>query len=287
MTGFDAGHSNQRQKETAVCFKLPLSLLVVAAAVLWCPKWALSQAPTSLKERWKLELLPEKVPRCADISGTAWAQHGQKNILGAGTDFAYEFPVPDAISDPRPRVHVTEIRYPSVNNRSSPIIETTEKYRVTIDGPFLEYGGLVRCFFASKDDRLVLDAAIRVEDRKWYRLRSRHVIKDRKPTGEVEITEYLFEFQHDPLIEDHGDVTVHSHVRILQHDRGVILHTPWKFEVDRQPNRGKYCSVKVVGQTLTFFDEKGQYATVGENDAFGGTGVFRKLPEAQPAQRNP
>lgn len=251
-----------------------------------------------MKERWKLELLPEKIPQPVDISGTAWSQVNPRSILGRGSDFAIAFPVFSArqlagpgasrLAESQLQLHFTTIRYPSVNDESSPIVEMIEKYPVTIDGPFVEYGGQIRIFFASTD-RLVLDGLVRVGDRKWYRLSSNRVDIVGKLKRDVRIVEHLFEFQNDPLVEEQGDVTVHRHVRQLSQDQGVILHTPWQFTARRRLNEGEnYRSVEVLGETITFVDKEGQFAVWGK-DSMGGTGVFRKIAiEGQPTvKRNP
>lgn len=244
---------------------------------------AADQAAT-FKERWPLELLPEKTPQIEKLlPGTAWVQHHPRNILGNGVGYAIRFP--DAVGESRrPELHFTTKSYPSVNDRDAGIVETTHQLPLVVEGSILQYGGLVKTAFVDPGKSLVLDAAVRVGERKWYQLSSRVLDKADGRKKNVEFTEYLFEFEDDPLELAEGKLTVTRNRRKLAELKGEVLRMPATFTLEKRASSDpKQRKLKLSAELVErvrhnlpdlYFLGTSDFALLEGRDSPLGTGVF-------------
>ena len=180
------------------------------------------------KERWKLQLLPEKLPEVGPrLLGTGWAQHGPRNILGRGIARFIRF---QRAVEPgeKPAIVLTTVEHHGVNagNRQT---ETTKSFPLATPGPFLEYDGLIHTAFVTADEkRFIPDAVLRIADRQWYCARSRRLADEKGAPPAVEVAEYLFDFNDDPVQQRNGKLTLHQCIHKAG-DAGDVTHAPMRF----------------------------------------------------------
>lgn len=283
---------------------------VLATQSIWGPSFLQAQEKPSFKERWKLELLPDELPRGGELNDTFWVQTHAINILGEGTDYAISFPLP--ANDPQlypshePRIHFTHINHMGFGG--VPDFEVSVKHTLNVRGPFLEYGGQVRSFHVAKDDYFLLDAVIKVAPNKWYQLKSElidekgkrllpeQVGRFQRRTMDVRIEEHLFEFEQDPLTVDQGQMTIHRNRRKLKDKSGDLLHLPTSFSVARKvpasselqfrgvSHKSIHTEVSLPGTKLVFLDAAGSCAMAPDH-ASGPSGLFQPWPKPGPPAR--
>ncbi len=171
-----------------------------------------AESLAKFKEHWKLQLAPEKLPDIREqLNGTEWAWRSPRDILGRGLDRFIAIPQSKDQKVP-PEIIVTTVQHRSVNDRA-PQTERKKTYALTVAGPFLEYDGVFHSAFLSKDRKMFIpDAVLRIADNTWYFASARKI---QRPNGEreiVEITEYLLEFNNDPVRQRDGKLTLHQRV---------------------------------------------------------------------------
>ncbi|MBS0202732.1 MAG: hypothetical protein JSS49_07515 [Planctomycetes bacterium] len=196
-----------------------------------------AEALAQFKQRWKLQLLPDRLPaKLPDMGlhliGTTWGQRGPRNILGRGTDRLITVTGDQDSSAPREIVFTT-IQHHSVNTQI-PATETTKMYPATITSPFLEYDGLIHTAFMTADrKKFIPDAVLRVAGGTWYQVTSRKLPDQNGVVGGVEVTEYLLKFDDDPVRNDTGHLMLHRHIRKLNEPAGETTRLPTNFALFR------------------------------------------------------
>lgn len=241
-----------------------------------------AEALAQLKQRWKLQLLPDQLAeKQPDIGlhliGTTWGQHSLRDILGRGTD-RFVTVTGKGASPAQREIVFTTIQHHSVNTQK-PATETAKSYPVVITNPFLEYDGLIHTAFMSADRKKFIPEAIRrVADGKWYQVTSRKLPGENGAEGIVEVTENLFEFDDDPVRRDRGHLTLHRHIRKANDPTGETTHTPTNFALfrhagnDSQPYQ---VQIGILGQrSLTVFFYAGQDYAVPEGNGLSGTCIY-------------
>jgi len=179
-----------------------------------------ANAALALQKRWHLRLLPEKYPEVDPaLLGSLWSERMLRDILGRGTDHFISFAAPRELQGGR-TIELKTVRHNSVNARV-PATTTSAMYPLTLGGPFLEYDGLLHTAYVNKDV-FVPDAILEVADRKWYTAEARRTERTKEEDAEVTVTEYLLEFDDDPIEAARGTLTFHRHVRKLNEAEGKM-----------------------------------------------------------------
>lgn len=241
-----------------------------------------AKALAQLKQRWKLLLLPDQLPeKLPDIGlhliGTTWGQHSLRDILGRGTDRTITVTGHGA-SPAQREIVFTMIQHHSVNTQK-PATETAKRYPVVITSPFLEYDGLIHTAFMSANrKKFIPDAILRVADGKWYQVTSRKLPGENGTEESVEVTEYLFEFDDDPVRRDRGRLTLHRQIRKANEPTGETSHTPANFALFRRSgNDSRPCEVQIGipgRRSLTIFFYAGQDYAVPEGNGQPETCIY-------------
>jgi hypothetical protein len=175
-----------------------------------------------IQDRWNLRLLPEKCPEIDPaLLDAAWGERMPHDILGRGIDRFIRFPAARGAHDGR-SIAFTTVRHHGVHARVRETT-TTATHPLTLGGPFLEYDGLLHTAFVSREV-LVPDAILEVADRKWYTAAAQRTSPSQAGEVEVTLTEYLFEFDDDPIAAARGTLTLHRHVRKPNEPAGKMTH---------------------------------------------------------------
>jgi hypothetical protein len=272
--------------------RLKPCLLIVA---MLAPFLGASGAPAedklrSFPERWQLQFFPEEMPDQRPLlTGTAWLQRGDMNILGASTDLVIRFPagmdrraefIPFPPAGPRGEaengissvlfpVEFSRISHPNFSN--DPITETTEKFRQSLlVGPCLEYGGHVRTVHVVEDKQLLLDAVVPVNSLQWYTVRIDLTGRPGPPGGRqrdshFRVTEYLYEFGADPLQVDEGPLAIHYHSHDSREAKTTIAHFHRTFRKESPPKHIPGVRRISTGLTPLLFYSEFNVAVTDEN----------------------
>jgi len=228
-------------------------------------------------ERWHLRLVPGKCPEIdRSLLATEWSQRSARDILGRGIDHFIRFPAPRVPNGAR-SIELKTVQHHSVNTQLSDTIKSA-KHGLTIGGPFLEYDGLLHTAYVSKEV-LVPDAIIEVAERKWYTAVARRAAERPDAEPQITLTEYLFEFDDDPIEIARGTLTLHRHVRKLSEPTGRMTRFASTFALfrhardDRAPYELQIGTPEQHSVTAWFYAGK-HYALLRE-EPLGEKGVFR------------
>ncbi|MBS0262077.1 MAG: hypothetical protein JSS02_08965 [Planctomycetes bacterium] len=199
-------------------------IVALATLILWLLPPSLSAddlVPASerlarFKQRWNLELLPDKLPPYflypeQQLPGKTWRGGGPRTVTGRGIEWFFTIsPATDPPADHE--IAIRTVRHPGVESKVGPE-ETRDAYPLTLAGPFLEYDDQIHTYYMHEDKRqTVPDVLLRVGPRQWYRVTSwkESQAADPAKSGEIHVAEYLIEFQDDPLRQNSGQVTIHG-----------------------------------------------------------------------------
>jgi hypothetical protein len=231
-----------------------------------------------IRERWGLRLVPEKCPEIDPaLLGTEWSQRSVRDILGRGTDWLIRFPVPRGPQEGR-SIELTTVQHYSVN-ACVPETVTTATHPLTLGGPFLEYDGLLHTAFVSAEV-FVPDAILEVSDRRWYTAQARRIPKSKDDEPEVTLTEYLFEFDDDPITSQRGKLTLQRHVRKRHETAGDLSRSSSIFVRFRhEPDEAAPYELQIgtpEQRSLTAWFYAGRPYALLREQPLVGTGVFRR-----------
>ncbi|HEY2253104.1 MAG TPA: hypothetical protein VGH74_18655 [Planctomycetaceae bacterium] len=258
--------------------------LASPVARLDAPSAETAECLARFKERWNLQLMPANLPQIGPwLTGTVWDQRGPQNILGRGTDQFIRFQAPGD-QGAEPAIVFTTVQHHGANaqNRTT---ETTKTFPLVTAGPFLEYDGLIHTAFVTADrKRFIPHAVLRVADRTWYCAGSRRLPDNDGAPGRVEVAEYLFEFEDDPVRHDTGRLTLQQHIRTSDGPAGEVTRAATNFALFQHDGDDSVpYEVQVArpggGRSLTIFFYAGQNFALADGVGPPVTRIFMAAKE--------
>jgi hypothetical protein len=190
------------------------TILVGVVGSFLCSSWCSAIAQNreneldKFKARWQLRFVPEELPDYEkQINGTMWSKEVSSRNGAGGIRW---------IVFPEKTGEVRFIRFISkvFNPRDEPRVRwVDESHPLVLVGPFLEYDRKVRTFaLDGEDNEIVLDAAVKIKDQRWYHL---EVWGQNNDNGEYVFIarEHGYEFVDNPWTVKAGAVNLQIKLR--------------------------------------------------------------------------